>query len=59
MSETAAGFSGDSYQESDRAAGAKRVFPNRRAFVLKGHTVTFRQLRVSCLFLRQIIMFMN
>lgn len=48
MSKTAAGITGDSYQESNLSPGAKASFRADYAFISKGHTLTFRQISVCC-----------
>lgn len=44
MSKTAAGITGDSYQENNLSSGAKACFGTGYAFISKGHTITFRQI---------------
>lgn len=48
MSKTAAGFTGDSYQENNLSTGAKACFGIDYAFISKGQTITFRQISVCC-----------
>lgn len=48
MSKIAAGITGDSYQENNLSSGAKASFRIDYSFISKGHTITFRQIRVCC-----------
>ena len=48
MSKTAAGITGDSYQENNLSSGAKAYFRIDYAFISKGQTITFRDISVCC-----------
>lgn len=47
MSKTAAGITGDSYQ-NNLSSGAKAYFRVDYAFISKGHAITFRQISLCC-----------
>lgn len=48
MSKTAAGITGDSYQESNLSSAAKAYFRIDYAFLSKGHAITFGQINLCC-----------
>lgn len=48
MSKTAAGITGDSYQENNLSSAVKAYFRVDYAFLSKGHVITFGHISVCC-----------